>query len=135
VAAVFSENDMMVRDWAIENKSEPVFTDINGMLLFTEFMPQSSWHGIREDYSEITDGGAFLRETTDILPAKGYIFLREWNTQHSLMTFMPNWFELRDNTTGMRQSYTIGEIGLGEVLNKSKVVYRSGDAILYEFTR
>jgi uncharacterized membrane protein len=135
VAAVFSENDMMVRDWAIENKIEPVFTDVNGMLFFTELMPQGSWHFIGEDYSKIVSGGALLPRPMDRLPAKGYVFLREWNTRHSLMTFMPNWYELRDNTTGMRQSYTIGEIGLGEVLNSGRVVYRSGDAILYEFAR
>lgn len=135
VAAVFSENDTVVRDRAIETKAEPVFTDINGMLFFTELMPQSSWHGIMEDYSKIVDGGAFLPGNMDRLPARGYVFLREWNTQHGLMTFMPSWYEIRDNTTGMRQSYTISELGLGELLDKSKIIYRSGDAVLYEFTR
>lgn len=135
VAAVFSENDIAVRDWAIANKKEPVFTDINGMLLFTEIMPQSSWHPIRSDYAKIVDGGALLPGELDKLPITGYVFLREWNTRHNLMTFMPNWYALEDNTTGMRQSYTLGELGLGELLNKSRVVYRSGDAILYEFTR
>jgi len=135
VAAVFTENDITVRDWAITSKIEPIFTDIDGMLLFSEYTQYGSWHFISEDYSLIADGCAYLPETAERLPAKGYIFLREWNTQHCLVTFKPDWFNWHDTTLGLRQSFPLSALGLGELLNKSKVVYRKGDAVVYEFTK
>jgi uncharacterized membrane protein len=135
VVAVFTDDDIAVRDWAIANKVEPIFTDIDGMLLFSEYTTYGSWHFIHDDYSLITDGCAYLPETAERLPVRGYIFLREWNTQHCLVTFKPDWFDWQDTTLGLRQSLPLSELGLGELLNKSKVVYRKGDAVVYEFIK
>lgn len=119
MAAIFTDNDIAVRDWAIEeNKYEPMFLDINGLLLFSEKAAYDS-------------GQASFPKDTDKLPSKYYIFLREWNIQNGKVTFNPYWYNPEDAAEGMRQSYLFSELGLDKTLATSEILYRQGDAIIY----
>jgi len=127
VAAVFTINDIKVRDWAVEHKYEPIFSDINGMLLLSEKMDPSTHKDIGADVSEMKSGWAFLPRNSSELPRVAYIFLRERSVQTKTVTSKPDWFDLTKDATGTRQSYSFEELGL---TGKGEVVYQSGDAVL-----
>jgi len=132
VAAVFTDNDMIVRDWAIENGCFPMFLDINGTILWGEKTGEKSWHYLHlTDLSTLKDGHLCLPEDTSKLPDKYYIFLREWNIQNEKVTFQTDWYKNLEGTLGARQTFLFKDIGLDKTLETSKVLYRRGDAVIY----
>jgi len=133
VAAVYSDNDIAVRDWATEHKCEPMFLDINGQLIMTEITGGDKWHHIvLEDTSLIKDGLALFPQSSKGYPDKCYIYLREWNIENGKVTFKPGWYRPKGEKTGMRISHTFEELGLDKILEESQIIYRKGDAIIYE---
>jgi len=136
VAAVFSDNDIDVRDWAVDNNCEPIFVDINGELLFSEKMSSSKWTHIQckgIDIKAIASGFALIPYDTSSLPEKCYIFLRERNIQTETVTFKPDWYKISGEKTGMRVSVTFEKVNLDETIKASTIAYRKGDAVLYEY--
>lgn len=131
IAAVVTKNDIKVRDWVVRNKLEPLFFDINAMMLFSEKLSPFTWrHIIRKDVSKFEDGWAYLPKHVSELPSGAYIFLRERNVQKEVVTFKPNWFAPTDTATGRRQSYSFQYLGLDKALEEYEVIYQVGDAVL-----
>jgi uncharacterized membrane protein len=126
ITGEFTQNDIKVRDYAIENKLEPIFMDINGMLLFSEKKDYTTYqYTIVIDTTKMTSGWGLLVEHTSELP-KGYIFITEQNNQSETMIFKPNWFKQRESATGMREAVAFSELGI-EIKN---IVYQSGDSMI-----
>ena len=121
LVGVYTDNDVAVRDWAVDNELQPIYLDVNGMLLFSERMGPFKWR----------DTWAYPPTDLEELEG-GYIYLRERNNQRREVTYKPNYFNPGESATGMRISYTYEEIGLDKVLEEGKIIYRKGDATIVE---
>jgi uncharacterized membrane protein len=115
-----TKNDLIVRDWIVDNKAFPVYEDINGTLLLDERMPWYTW--------EKSDGYLRMPLKTSLMPAGSYVFLREANVKGQEIMLMPEIGEAP--ATGMRASHSWQSIGLDKVVEDGDVVYRSGNAMV-----
>lgn len=123
----FTQNDLDVKDWAAANHCEPVFMDINGMLIFSEsYDPFTFTYAQRKGTKSLTMGWAYFPKDVSTLPVGSYLFLSEWNMQNQAVYFKPQWYDMKDTATGMRQLYPFEFLGLP----RGEVVYNSGDAVL-----
>ena len=125
VTGIFTENDIAVRDWAVENDLGFVYADINGCLLFSEKVEMDWPLNWRYLYNAL--------ENAEFKEGK-YIFLSERNNQTETLTFKPMTGE---SATGMRQDYSYSWIDQ-RFRNKeitSRVVYQIGDAMIIEILR
>ena len=132
----YTDNDVLVRDWALEQEYTILLTDINGMLILSEVAEPSTYlytpaHNF-EAYpleARAMMWGYIPRELGN-LPDGGYtylVYLTEWNTQNGLLMFKPMWYAPEDTTSGMRQGYSFEFVGLsGDFVE----VYRQGDAVV-----
>ena len=119
ITGIPTENDMEVRDWAVEHLNH-AYADINGNLLFTEKMPnpRMRWRY----FYDALDTGEFIEEA--------YIFLSERNTESQTLTFKP---VTRQSASGLRREYSWEELGLDRVVEEGTVIYRKGDAQIVRY--
>ena len=132
----YTENDLKVRDWALDQDYSFLFIDINGMLAVSEVADPFSYiytphHDfVRYPIESYVDRWGFIPYPLSRLPSGNYtclIYLTEWNTQNQMVMFKPTWYNLKDTASGMRQSYSFEFVGLpGDFVE----IYRQGDAVL-----
>lgn len=123
VGGVFTKNDMMARDWAVDHASGPIYADVYGVLLLAEKMPitlNASWTGWDTNYLLLSSLG---------VPDGAYIFLRERNEQRHEITIMPE--NPTGSVTGMRVTYGYSGFGLDKMLVGRAIIHREGDAVIY----
>ena len=129
----YTENDIEVRDWAMQQEYSVLLTDINGMLLVSEvadpftylYTPKHDFENYPINATENRWG--FIPYPMSRLPSGDYlIFLTEWNTQNQLLVFKPTWYDQQDTASGMRQTYTFDFVDMSGFTE----IYRKGDSVL-----
>ncbi len=145
----YTADDLKIAEWIAESGAQPVFTDIDGMLLLSQRLDPYSYisqgrtglyykthypgdpgdPGTRP--GDVRNGWGYLpRKGAGDLPGGAYVFLTTRSSQTGTMTFKPNWQTPTDTASGMRVVYTLSELGLPGDL---QVIKRSGDAILLRY--
>lgn len=108
LAGIYSDNDNLVRNYIIENKSLPVFTDLWGYAFLVEKLRQETW---------------YIPSNCTKIPPNTYIFLRERNIETNTLCY---WGGI-----GLRVSKTFQEARLDKELEKRRLVKECGSARLY----
>lgn len=148
--AIHTDHDIGVVEYAVEYNLEPILSDINGMLLLSQYkshftflyrslktgryhIPATApWPDPGFAFDEITSGWGYMPQHTDDLPLVSYLFLTEHSMRIKAVTFKPDWFDPKDTTTGMRRDYPFDLVGISDDM---EVVYRSGDAVILVIRR
>jgi len=105
IAGVFTNSDIEVRDYIVENNLVPVYGDFNGTVLLIEKM---GWEPF------------YLEDTPNTEPLnKSYLFLRSRNTVTNTFIYWSN--------VGLRKVDSIRP----EILNNRSIVFQSGNSIVY----
>ena len=105
IAGVFTNSDIEVRDYIVENNLVPVYGDFNGTVLLIEKM---GWEPF------------YLEDTPNTEPLnKSYLFLRSRNTVTNTFIYWSN--------VGLRKVDSIKP----EILNNRSIVFQSGNSIVY----
>jgi len=147
IVGEYSNYDAMVANWIVENDIQPVLTDISGMLLLSqqkdpfEYINRSpnthKYYTVRpigqadvngQDISELKTGWGYLPNDISLLSDNCYIFLTERSMQTQTVLFKPNWYNMTDTASGMRQQYSFVELGIS--LDKLYIAYQRGDAVV-----
>ncbi len=114
---VFTDNDLKVRDWAVENNLViNMYADTHSQLILWE-----------TNYTYWRDLRAAL-ETKAFKTGK-YIFLSERNNRDQTLVLRP---DTGGSSSGRRISYSYSEVGLDKVIAEGTIVYRQGDAFILE---
>jgi uncharacterized membrane protein len=120
LVGVFTENDMAVRDWAVENKLvADMYADTHAQLLLWE-KAYTYWRDLREA----------LR--TGEFKTGNYIFLSERNNESQTIILRP---ETGGSATGRRVAYTYAECGMDKVIANGEIVYQVGDSFIVKVAR
>lgn len=120
MVGVFTENDMVVRDWLVDNNLvEKTYADTHGLLLLWE----------KNYYRAGSFAQALCRGD---FGENKYIFLTERNNRDEIVTFRPRELE---PTSGMRISYSYEKIGLDKLIREGKIIYKQGDACVLEVVK
>jgi len=115
IVGYYTENDITVMNWAADKGIEPVYVDINGMLLLSERKDPFTWR-TKWRYPPI-----------DRSEWNGYFFLRERNNETQELTYKPNYLNPGESCTGMRINYSYNSFNL-----HGKVIYKVGNATVLE---
>ena len=138
----YTENDIAVRDWAIEQDYSMILADINGMLLLSEVLdPFTYLYTPQHDFvtypvNSTEQRWGFIPYPMSRLPSGNYtylIYLTEWNTQNGLLMFKPEWYDQKDTASGMRQPYLIEIIFEGVFEGEYSLAYQKGDAVVLKW--
>ncbi len=117
MVGVFTDNDMAVRDWAVENNiAEDTYADTHSQLLLWE-----------KAYTYWKDFEVDLRAKTFV--AGNYIFLSERNNEDQAIVLRP---KTGGSSSGRRVSYSYSELGLDEVIDQGIILYQQGNAFIME---
>lgn len=139
IVGTYTENDLAVRDWALDQECTVLLMDINGMLIMSEVAdPFDYLYTPMHDFENYpiqpdADLWGYIPRDVSGLPSGGFtylVYLTEWNVQNQLLMFKPSWYAPEDTTSGMRQSYDFGFVGLPGGFVE---VYRQGDAVLLSY--
>ena len=132
----YTENDLIVRDWALKQDYSILLSDINGMLVISEVEnPFTYLYTPKHDFANKpiendNNRWGFIPYPMSRLPSGNYtylVYLTEWNTQNEMLIFKPTWYDQKDSASGMRQPYSFEFVGLPGDFTE---VYRQGDAII-----
>ena len=123
MAAVFTDNDLDVLNWANDNIDGWVYADTHNILFFSEVRYLDPyWYLVRALRTGRFEGGK-------------HIFLSEKNNRGNFVTWRPEEWEVgfcREPTSGLRVSMSYEEVGLDKVIAEGKIIYRQGDAFILE---
>jgi len=132
----YTDNDIAVRDWVVEQDYSMILTDINGMLVMSEVLDPFTYlytpgHDFENSPINATEQRwGYIPYPMSRLPSGNYtylIYLTEWNTENQLLVFKPQWYDQQDTASGMRQSYPFEFVGLPDGFTE---IYRQGGAVL-----
>ena len=118
IGAVASDNDLLVRDYIVENELYPIYSDVNGMLFLSE---QVDWR--RWNYSFF-----YVRRDPENVLNEGYMYFREANTQRQGFTLKPI---VANTTSGMREFVPFEDVQLG--IYRMEIVFEVDDAKVVHF--
>jgi uncharacterized membrane protein len=120
MVGVFTDNDMEVRDWAVENNLViDMYADTHAQLLLWE-KSYTYWRDLRS----ALETGEFK--------TGNYIFLSERNNHDQTIVLRP---QTGGSATGRRIVYTYEECGMDKVIERSEIVYQQGDAFVLKVER
>jgi uncharacterized membrane protein len=120
MTGVFTRNDMVVRDWAVENELViDMYADTHAQLLLWE-KAYTYWRDLRTALK------------TGEFKTGNYIFLSERNNESQTIILRP---ETGGSATGRRQMYTYAESGMDKVVADGEIVYQVGDAFILRVKR
>jgi uncharacterized membrane protein len=117
MVGVFTENDLKVRDWAVENNLViNMYADTHSQLILWE-KAYTYWRDLRA-----------ALETKEFKTGK-YIFLSERNNKDQVLVLRP---DTGGSSSGRRIGYTYEDVGLDKVIAEGTIVYQQGDAFILE---
>ena len=123
MAAVFTDNDLDVLNWANDNIDGWVYADTHNILFFSEVRYlKPYWYLVRALRTGDFSGGK-------------HIFLSEKNNRGNFVTWRPEEWEqgfCREPTSGLRVSMSYEEVGLDKIIEEGEIIYRQGDAFIVE---
>jgi hypothetical protein len=116
--AVFTDNDIIVRDWIKENGLFPIYGDLWASTAMSE---------VQSNIGSITYVYYFIYRDNELYPDKVpdncYIYLRERNVENKEITYYTG--------VGMRKVLSYEEAFFDEVLEGRTIIYQVGNAIVY----
>ena len=121
VVGVFTDNDVKVRDWAVENNLVvDMYADTHSQLLLWE-KSYTYWRDLRRALKSGEFGTA------------NYIFFSERNNTSKTIILRPS---AKDGvTSGVRVVIPYEEMGIDKVIESGNIVYQQGDAFILEVNR
>lgn len=122
-AAVFTDNDIIVRDWVKANNKFPVYGDIGGA---NAMLAVQSNLGLEVNTllkSWVVSWLVYRDGKLESLPDDCYIILRERNVETETLTFQVG--------VGLRRIMSYADADFHKVLEDRTIVFRSGNALVY----
>jgi len=123
MVGVFTENDIAVRDWAIDNIDDWIYADTHNILLLAENKYMYPYWYLSNALKTGTFNGG------------NHIFLSERNNKDRAITLRPQEWEegfCREPTSGMRVSFSYEEVGLDKYIENGEIIYQQGNAYILE---
>ncbi len=117
--AVFTDNDIKVRDWLEANNKYPIYGDMWGATAMSEVEANIGKEAVF--YFLYYDNEPAPRP----VPKESYLILRERNTEKQEVTYYVG--------VGLRRTMTYEEARFTEVLKDRPIIYQAGDAVAYGF--
>ena len=148
VVGEFNDADKIVSDYVVDNKIEPVLTDINGMLLlsqrknpyeyinrsprtgkyYTVYPLEQGGEDPGQSISELHKGWGYLPQNVADLPKGTYIFLTSQSMETQSVIFKPDWYNMKDTASGMRVAYPFDYLGI----TTENIIFKSGNSVVLE---
>jgi len=122
-AAVFTENDIIVRDWVKTNAMFPICGDIGGANAILS-VQSNLGPGVNKLLTDwIVIWFVYRDGRLDPIPDDHYVIVRERNTETQTLTYQLG--------VGLRMIQSYEEAGFYKVLDGREVVFQSGNAMVY----
>lgn len=124
--ALFTDNDIVARDWVKANGKFPVYGDMWGSTAMFEVQSNLDLSGVNVMLEKGLVYTFKFIETSALpnpIPDDSYILLRERNTEKRAITYQVG--------VGLRRTVGYDEVGFGEVLAGRVVLFQSGNAVVY----
>jgi len=123
--AVFTENDINVRDWVKANDAFPVYGDMWGSTAMFEVQSNMGTGTLLKTEDKYVYCFVFRENESEPeeIPSSCYMILRERNTEREEITYQVG--------VGLRKTLSYEEVGFNEVLDDRPIMYQAGNAIVY----